>query len=133
MRLFLCALSCVALAASPCLGATVEPGQGSLSINDGQGFTPVGGPVIAKVGDSLMVAPGGTATVVYDDGCKVAVQPDGVTTIAPLSPCASGSYAQDGDFSWGGVAMGVLAGGALGLGIYEALQTPSGSGAPISP
>jgi hypothetical protein len=42
-----------------------------------------------------MVAPGGTATVVYDDGCKVAVQPGSVTTIAPLSPCASGSSAQD--------------------------------------
>jgi len=133
MRLFLCVLSCVALAASPCLAATVEPGQGSLSINHGQGFQPVGGPVTAQVGDSLMVAPGGTATVLYDDGCKVAVQPDGVTTIAPLSPCASGSYAENSDFSWGGVAMGVLAGGALGLGVYEALQSHNGSGAPVSP
>ena len=133
MRLFLCALSCLALAASPCLATTVEPGQGSLSINHGQGFEPVGGPMTAQAGDSVMVAPGGTATVVYDDGCKVAVQPDGVTTIAPLSPCASGSYAQDSSFNWGGVAMGVVAGGLLGLGIYEALQTPSGSGAPVSP
>jgi hypothetical protein len=133
MRLFLCALSCVALAAGPCLAATVEPSQGSLSINHGQGFEPVGGPTTANVGDSLMVAPGGTATVVYDDGCKVTVQPEGVTTIAPLSPCASGSYAQNSDFSWGGVAMGVVAGGLTGLGIYEATQTPSGSGAPVSP
>jgi hypothetical protein len=41
-----------------------------------------------------MVGPGGAATVVYGDGCKVDVQPGAVTTIAPLSPCASGSNAQ---------------------------------------
>ncbi len=133
MRLFLCAMSCVVLAASPCLATTVEPGQGSLSINHGQGFEPVGGAMTAKAGDSVMVAPGGTATVVYDDGCKVAVQPDGITTIAPLSPCASGSYAQDSSFSWTGVAMLGVAGGLLGVGIYEASQTSNGSGAPISP
>ena len=50
MRVFLCALSCAVLAASPCLAATVEPDQGSLSINHGQGFEPVGGPMTAKVG-----------------------------------------------------------------------------------
>jgi hypothetical protein len=133
MRLFLCAMSCVVFAASPCLAATVEPGQGSLSINHGQGFEPVGGPMTAKAGDSVMVAPGGTATVVYDDGCKVAVEPDGITTIAPLSPCASGSYAQDSSFSWTGVAMLGVAGGLLGVGIYEASQTSNGSGAPVSP
>ena len=48
----------------------------------------------ANVGDLVMVGPGGSATVVYDDGCKVNVQPGAVTTIAPLSPCASGSNAQ---------------------------------------
>ena len=133
MRLLPCVLSCAVLAVSPCLAATVEPGQGSLSINHGQGFGPVGGQMTAQVGDSVMVAPGGAATVVYEDGCKVAVQPGAVTTIAPLSPCAAGSYAQDSDFNWGGVAMGVVAGGLLGLGIYEATRSSSGSGAPVSP
>lgn len=42
-----------------------------------------------------MVGPGGAATVVYDDGCKVDVQPGAVATVAPLSPCASGSNAQE--------------------------------------
>jgi hypothetical protein len=134
MRLLLCVLSCTVLAVSPCFAATVEPGQGSLSINRGQGFEPVPGQVAAQVGDSVMVAPGGSATVVYDDGCKVAVRPDAVTTIAPLSPCASGSYAQDSSFNWGGaLVMGGVAGGLLGLGIYEATQTSSSSGAPASP
>jgi hypothetical protein len=52
----------------------------------------------AKVGDAVMVGPGGTATVVYDDGCKVNVQPGAVITIESLSPCTSGSNAAQG--SW---------------------------------
>lgn len=117
---------CVAmLLSSSTWAATIEPGQGNLTINQGQGFQPVNSRIDANVGNSVMVAPGGSATVVYDDGCKVDVQPGAVTTIAPLSPCASGSYAQDNDFSWGGVAMGVVAAGLTGLVIYEATQKPA--------
>jgi len=103
--------------------AMVEPREGNLSINQGQGFQPVNSRIDANVGDSVMVAPGGSATVVYDDGCRVAVQPGAVATIAPLSPCASGSYAQDSGFNWGAVVVGAAAGGLLGLGIYEATKT----------
>lgn len=108
--------------------ATVEPGQGSLTINQGQGFQPVNSRIDANVGDSVMVAPGGSATVVYDDGCKVPVQPGAVTTIAPISPCASGSYAQDNSFNWtGALVMGGITGGLLGLGIYEGTKSPPSS------
>jgi hypothetical protein len=134
MRLFLFGLcvGCAAFAGSSCLAATVEPAQGDLSINQGQGFQPVNGRVDAKVGDSVMVAPGGAATVVYDDGCKVDVQPGAVATIAPLSPCASGSYAQDVD--WGGVILSGVAAGALGLAIYEVTRTTTaGTSSPTSP
>jgi hypothetical protein len=135
MRFLLCVLccSCAALIVSPSLAATVEPVQGALSINHGQGFEPVGSPMAAKAGDSVMVSPGGAATVVYDDGCKVDIQPGSVTTIAPLSPCASGSYAQNDDFGWGGVAMAVAAGGLAGLGVYEATKSTSSSSTPASP
>ena len=113
--------------------ATLEPGQGTLSINQGQGFQQVNGRIDANVGDSVMVAPGGSATVVYGDGCTVNVQPDSVTTIAPISPCAAGSYAQDGGGSLtGALIMGAAAGTAIGFGVYEATQTSSGSGA-VSP
>ena len=131
-RPFLGALCLAMLLTTSSWAATIEPGQGSLTINQGQGFQPINSRVDANVGDSVMVSPGGTATVVYDDGCKVDVQPDAVTTIAPISPCASGSYAQD--FNWtGALVMGAAAGTALGLGIYEASQSPSGPGAPASP
>ena len=40
-----------------------------------------------------MVGPNGSAVIAYNDGCTVNVEPGTVKTIAPLSPCASGSAA----------------------------------------
>jgi hypothetical protein len=118
-------IGCSLLISSPSWAVMVEPGQGDLSINRGQGFMPVKSQMSAKVGDSVMVAPGGSATVVYDDGCKVTVQPGAVTSIAALSPCASGSNAQGNpwecrpdqnhDCGWpaGTMAFGVVWAGTL--------------------
>jgi hypothetical protein len=86
-------MGCTILISSPSWASVVEPGSGDLTINRGQGFKPVTSRINANVGDSVMVGPSGAATVVYDDGCKVSVQPGAVTTIAELSPCAAGSNA----------------------------------------
>ncbi len=133
------ALCCAMLLSSSAWAASVEPGQGNLSINQGQGFQPVNSRIDANVGDSVMVAPDGSATVVYEDGCKVAVQPGAVTTIAPLSPCASGSNAADmgipvgapppppyypSDYT-GALIMGGIVAGLTGLVIYETTQKPA--------
>lgn len=88
-------IGCGVLIASPSWAAMIEPGFGELTINQGQGFTPVTSRTSANIGDSVMVGAAGNATIVYDDGCRVPVQPGAVATIAPLSPCASGSYAAD--------------------------------------
>jgi hypothetical protein len=123
------------LVASPAWAATIEPGQGDLSINQGHGYQPVTGRLNANVGDTVMVGPGGAATVVYDDGCKVNVQPGAVTNIAPLSPCASGSNAQnnsDDGNTWGAVAFGVATAGVLGIAIWEATKK-NGATTPTSP
>ena len=147
-------IGCTVLVASPSWAATVEPGSGDLAINQGQGFKPVMSPVNANVGDSVMVGPTGAATIVYDDGCKVSVQPGAVTTIAPLSPCAAGSNAAtdatgpgtsyypnctpqpDGSLychpDWALIAVGVGAAAALGVGIW-AVTSLHGSTGPASP
>jgi hypothetical protein len=102
--------------------ATIEPVQGNLQLNRGQGFQPVNSRVDANVGDTVVVGPGGAAAVTYSDGCKVSVQPGAVTTIAPLSPCASGSMADDNN-SNGLYFLGVAAGfGLAGFGIYEIIH-----------
>jgi hypothetical protein len=88
-------------------------------------------PRSANVGDSIMVGPGGSATVVYDDGCKVNVQPGAVTAIAPLSPCATGSNAQDSS-SWGWqniVFWGLFIGTGVFIGI-EASRTGNHAASP---
>lgn len=129
------------LIASQCWAATVVPAQGDLSINQGQGFAPIKSRTNANVGDSVMVGPGGAANFVYDDGCKVDVQPGSVATVAPLSPCASGSNAQDppwqcrpdqyhdcGVTNWGFWALWL---GGVGFIAYEISQIHGGH--PTSP
>jgi hypothetical protein len=102
--------------------ATIEPVQGNLQLNRGQGFQPVNSRIDANVGDTVVVGPGGAAAVTYSDGCKVSVQPGAVTTIAPLSPCASGSMADDNNQN-GLYFLGVAAGfGLAGFGIYEIIH-----------
>src|ERR1700722_3924967 len=128
-RLGIVYCSCALLVSSSCLGATLEPVQGNLYINDGRGFQPVNDRVDANVGQSVMVAPGGTAMVIYPDGCKVAVQPGQVTTITSASPCtnpfpADQTLAQDAPSNGGnaGLAWGVagtaLGAAGLGVGLY---------------
>jgi hypothetical protein len=75
--------------------ATLEPIKGDLWINHGKGFEKVNSRIEAKAGDSVMVGPGGYAKVTYADKCEANVKPGAVMTIAPLSPCASGSMAAD--------------------------------------
>ncbi len=138
-------LGCSVLIASPTWAATIEPGLGDVSVNHGRGFSPVNSRSGANVGDSVMVGPGGTATIVYEDGCRVDVRPGAVTTIAPLSPCASGSYAQDQQYcgpdnpdccprdqaghpvcgpDGAPIAFGVVVAGALGAAIWAATLSP---------
>lgn len=110
-------ICCALLLSSSSWAATLEPGQGNLLVNQGQGFQSVNGRIDTNVGDSVMVGAGGSATLVYSDGCKVNVQPGSVATVAPLSPCASGSNADaNSDNYWvvGGVVLGAA---ALGVGI----------------
>ena len=119
--------------------ATIEPVQGNLSLNQGQGFRPVNSRIDANVGDTVVVGPGGAAAVTYSDGCKVPVQPGTVTTIAPLSPCASGSMADDNNNNSNGLYfLGVAAGfGLAGFGIYEIIHhnnnNEENNNHPISP
>jgi len=148
------ALGCAMLVASPSWATTVEPGYGDLTINQAKGCKRVRGRLNANVGDSVMVGPSGAATVVYDDGCKVSVQPGAVTTIAPLSPCAAGSNAAtdgtgpgtsyypnctpqpDGSLychpDWALIALGVGAAAALGVGVWALTGLHSTTG-PASP
>ena len=125
MRGLLAALGfgCSLLAATAGRAATIQTIQGQVSVNQGQGFHQIDGAMDVKPGDSVLVSPGGSATVSYADGCNVGLQPGAVMVIAALSPCASGSYAQDDDHNhnydvtaWG---FGALVAGVTGFVAYE--------------
>lgn len=75
----------------PASAATIQSVEGQASINSGTGFKKVKSGTQANVGDRVMVSPGGSAVLMYSDGCEVKVQPDSVTTVSAQSPCASPS------------------------------------------
>jgi hypothetical protein len=116
MRGLLAALcfGCSLLAAAACRAASIQSIQGEVSVNQGQGFHQINGAVEVKAGDSVMVSPGGSATVSYADGCNVDLHPGAVMVIAALSPCASGSYAQEQDRN-SDVTQWLIGAGLLGV------------------
>jgi hypothetical protein len=132
-KLVVGAFCCAMLLSSSAWAASLQPGQGSLTLNQGQGFQPVNSRIDANVGDTVMVGPEGSATVVYDDGCTVNVQPGSVTTVAPISPCASGSYADDNSNTYGAIAIGGLAAAAIGVGIWAGTTSGNTNGTAASP
>ena len=107
---FICASALLMLSlflGTAVLAATVQPVEGDVLINRGSGYEPVSGPTQAKVGDSVMASPGGSARVVYDDQCSVAVKPGRVVAIAPEPPCKKmASFDPDGTRMNAGLAPG---------------------------
>ena len=106
----------------------------SVSVNQGQGFKKLDSAFEAKVGDAVMVSPGGSAKVSYADGCAIALKPGAVMVIADLSPCASGSYAEEDDHNdhTGAIVFGTVVAGVTGFVIYEIVQNTK-TNKPASP
>lgn len=121
---------------SAACAATLRPTGGDVLINHGAGFEHVSGPTNAGVGNSVMVSPGGSAQVVYDDQCTVPIKPGQLVTIAQEAPCKMaktevpdfegtrmnagaskyGAYPYDDDTAaW--VVGGAAIGGGVGVGI----------------
>lgn len=69
--------------------ATVQPIEGEVSVNKGQGFQLASGEVDVNTGDTVMVSPQGSARIVYADGCAITVRPGSVVTLGKGSPCAA--------------------------------------------
>ncbi len=137
-RVGLVGLCCVLLANSSSWAATVEPGPGPgvTSINQGRGFQLIFSTVQGNTGDSVMVGPGGSATITYKDGCKQEVKPGAVVTIQEdPSPCAAGAFAQSPDPGFwvaaGGAAIG--AGFAICAAIQDCLSSNNTNNKPLSP
>ena len=90
-------LSSLAVASSA-YSATVNATQGQVLLNLGQGYRQVTGSAEAGPGAIVVANPGGSAQVVYPDGCSITVTPGMVYTIAPQGPCGSGGPGFGGGF-----------------------------------
>jgi hypothetical protein len=102
-----------ALGAAPAGAATVTVGTGQVYLNTGGGYRPVAARAVAGPGSTVFANTGSSGTIVYPDGCVVAVAPPTVIIIAAQSPCASGTAADPGTFAIGaGAVVGAGAGTA---------------------
>jgi hypothetical protein len=104
--------------------ATVTATQGQVMINRGQGYQLVVGSTKADPGATVIVNPGGSAEVVYPDGCKVTVEPFTVHAINAKSPCTDKDATASSNntllYAVGGAA--VVGGAAIALLVKHALS-----------
>jgi hypothetical protein len=75
--------------AGQAFAATVRATGGQVLINRGEGYKMVAGTVQGGPGDTIVANPGGSAQIVYPDGCVIEVLPGSVAVINAQSPCSS--------------------------------------------
>jgi hypothetical protein len=75
--------------AGQALAVTVRATGGQVLINRGEGYKMVAGSVHGGPGDTIVANPGGSAQIVYPDGCVVDVLPGSVAVINAQSPCSA--------------------------------------------
>lgn len=103
--------------ALPASAATVNP-AGQVSVNQGTGFHTLKGASQVKPGDKVMVGSGGSATVVYENGCSLTLEA-GVHVVPPVTACQGGAASLANPTTivvgagviGGGIAAGVLLSG----------------------
>jgi hypothetical protein len=97
------------------LAATVNAKSGQVFIDRGQGYVPVANSTQGKPGETVMVMAGGSGEIIYDDGCRQAVDVGSVVVIGETSPCLANPAETDYTLVIGGVAVAAGVGLAIGL------------------
>ncbi|RNJ48693.1 hypothetical protein [Methylocystis hirsuta] len=117
------------IASCPAGAATIENIAGGIKVNRGSGFSAQTSPTDLAPGDRIMVSKGGSAHLLYADGCRMKLA-QGVTTVPAASPCSFSAQFNDG--AVGDTNPYLLAGGTVllfGGGIAAAFAlTGNGNG-----
>lgn len=92
--------------------ATLNPIQGDILVNRGNGYRLESTASELKPGDMVVANAGAAAQIFYPDGCSVPVQAGSIVTIKQVSPCASAPQTQ----TFTGLNGSTLATGALVVG-----------------
>ena len=81
------------------LGGTAQAAirvEGPVKVDTGNGYVAVDSGTPVQPGDSVMVPPGASGHIVYDDGCRVAVEEGYIVFVEPQSPCVGEASADGG-------------------------------------
>jgi len=116
-----------------CFGAqaaVLQSIQGGVLVSrGGSAYQPVGQPTQLRVGDSVIVNPGGGARIVFDNGCVADLEPGLVYTVPEDPNCQAAGAASTGSTDYTMVAVGVAVVGG-GVGIALALSGDGDGGSP---
>jgi hypothetical protein len=96
-----------ATAAEP--NATLSNVSGNVSVNQGKEFAPAQADMRLKPGDRVMVSDKGSATITFDDACRLDLGESKIITVPAKSACAGAVVAQQGvgpGAGGGGAAIG---------------------------
>ena len=116
----------IGLIASCASAATVQDVQGTVLVNRGSGFQSTSGNDSVAPGDRIMARQGGSAQIVYDNGCRVKVEEGRVVVVKPEPPCGAPVEADAGGVFGGGATpfvvggIAIVGGGALAYGLSHA-------------
>lgn len=119
MRMATLSLGLVLAAGSSSMAsaATVKVSKNDVFIDRGSGYVKVSGSTSGQAGHVVMAMNGGSAVIIYDDGCQQKVNVGAVGVIGEASPCASGdaSGVSTETLLIGGAAVAVGAGLIIAL------------------
>ena len=89
MRRMPALLIAATLAPASAMAATLEIVTGAVLVNRGNGYMTIHGPAALSRGHSVIAKSGGSAQLVYDNGCIVEVKPGAVVVVHDDAPCAA--------------------------------------------
>ena len=130
MRRITSAVLLTALLGSPAMAATENQPAAQLSdikgkvlVDTGKGFSPVGEPAVdLALGNRVLVAKGGSATLTLGPNCSIPLQSPSMTTVEEAA-CVVGTQNGEqnggggGGGGGGGLAMALTAGATIGTGL----------------
>mgnify|MGYP006898467137 FL=1 len=128
------AIACGILAPESASAATLTVLTGEVFLSNGQGYQAVSGQINVEPADCLLINPGGSAEITYDDGAIVKLGPGSTMCVGTSAADQTGHNASSiaaGDAGPNYMMLGLVGVGVIGGAI--ALSQGGGSDHPSSP
>jgi len=134
-RAYMSAAVVAALFATNVEAVTLSNIEGAVSVNHGDGFQPAAIGTTLSSGDRVRAGAGGSANIVYENGCSTRIGPNQVAVVLAAPPSCAGASLKDGP-AFAPAAFGnetLIAGGLVvgaGVGVAVALSNNNGNNDP---